>query len=235
MLISLILLARIRILSTYLRYIGGFFMLLKILFSRSDMWKLQKINPNILWKLLLTCTTAVPFHDHLGNIYVRTDGVSMGSFLGPIFSNFYMSDLENRVKQSTLGLNRDLSSNFWWLSCANHVKFTEECVMCTKKNVFAKKCLQINSTWVCFFYVGKILKRNFLFKKLPLCNILICRCIQKHIHNNKDERTQFFRKIYLSLYLKGFERVTKGIICERWVGDWTELQHIDPPKKLLRL
>ena len=64
------------------------------------------------------------------------------------------------------------------------------------------------------------------------CNILICRCMQKHIQHNKDERTQFFRKIYLSLYLKGFERVTKGIICERWVGDRTELQHIDPPTLL---
>ena len=29
---------------------------------------------------------------------------------------------------------------------------------------------------------------------------------------DKDERTRFFRKIYLSLYLKGFERVTKGIV-----------------------
>ena len=47
--------------------------------------------------------------------------------------------------------------------------------------------------------------------------------MQKHIQHNKDEQKQFFRKIYLSLYLKGFERVTK-----RWVGDWTELQHIDP-------
>ena len=37
MLISLILLARIRISSTYLRYIGGPFILLKNLFSRSDM------------------------------------------------------------------------------------------------------------------------------------------------------------------------------------------------------
>ena len=27
--------------------------------------------------------------------------------------------------------------------------------------------------------------------------------MQKHIQHNKDERTQFFRKIYLSLYLKG--------------------------------
>ena len=28
-------------------------------------------------------------------------------------------------------------------------------------------------------------------------------CMQKHIQHNKDEQTQFFRKIYLSLYLKG--------------------------------
>ena len=36
-------------------------------------------------------------------------------------------------------------------------------------------------------------------------------------HNN-NERTQFFRKIYLSLYLKGFERVTKGFIV--WEVSW---------------
>ena len=59
-----------------------------------------KINPNILRKLLLTCTTEVPFHDHLGNIYIQTDSISMGSVLGPIFSNFYMSDLENRFFNS---------------------------------------------------------------------------------------------------------------------------------------
>ena len=45
-------------------------------------------------------------------------------------------------------------------------------------------------------------------------------CTQKHIQHNKDERTQFFRKIYLSLYWKGC--IWEG------VGDWTELQHIDP-------
>ena len=48
------------------------------------------------------------------------------------------------------------------------------------------------------------------------------------MQHNKDERTQFIRKIDLSLYSNGFERVTKGIMCESWVGDWTELQHIDP-------
>ena len=68
---------------------------------------------------------------------------------------------------------------------------------------------------------------QYLHRADALCNILKCRCMQKHIQHNKDERTQFFWKIYLSLYSKGFEMVTKGIICERWVGDWTELQHID--------
>ena len=58
---------------------------------------IYKINPNILRKLLLTCTTEVPFHDHLADIYVQADGVSMRSVLGPIFSNFYMSDLEKRI------------------------------------------------------------------------------------------------------------------------------------------
>ena len=42
--------------------------------------------------------------------------------------------------------------------------------------------------------------------------------MKKHILHNKDERTQFFRKIYLSLYLKGFERITKGIIL--WEVSW---------------
>ena len=45
-------------------------------------------------------------------------------------------------------------------------------------------------------------------------------CMQKHIQHNKSKRTQFFRKIDLSLYWK-------GCVWE-WVGDWTELQHIDP-------
>ena len=41
--------------------------------------------------------------------------------------------------------------------------------------------------------------------------------MQKHIQY-KDERTEFFRKIYLSLYLKRFERVTKGFTV--WEVSW---------------
>ena len=44
-------------------------------------------------------------------------------------------------------------------------------------------------------------------RQFIVCNILICRCMQKYIQHNKDERTQFFRKIYLSLYSKGLRKV----------------------------
>ena len=44
---------------------------------------------------------------------------------------------------------------------------------------------------------------------MSFCNILICKCMQKHIQHNKDKRTQFFRKIYLSLYWKGSKGLRK--------------------------
>ena len=36
---------------------------------------------------------------------------------------------QSQIKQNALDLNRGLSSKFWWLKSANHVKFAEECVM----------------------------------------------------------------------------------------------------------
>ena len=45
--------------------------------------------------------------------------------------------------QSTPGLNRDLSSNFGGLRTTTYVKFTED-VMCMKKHILLKKCLQMN-------------------------------------------------------------------------------------------
>jgi hypothetical protein len=48
-------------------------------------------------QLLLICLTETPFKHINGDIYLQTDGVSMGSPLGPLMANFYMADLENRV------------------------------------------------------------------------------------------------------------------------------------------
>ena len=43
--------------------------------------------------------------------------------------------------------------------------------------------------------------------------------------NNNDERTHFFRKIYLSHFIRnGCERV----MCERWVRDWTNCNILTP-------
>ena len=44
--------------------------------------------------------------------------------------------------------------------------------------------------------------------------------------NKNDERTRFFRKIYLSHFIRNcYERV----MCERWTGDWTETATYWPP------
>ena len=46
--------------------------------------------------------------------------------------------------------------------------------------------------------------------------------------NNNDERTQFFRKIYLSLYLKWLRKGCERVMCEGLVGDWTNCNILTP-------
>ena len=52
-----------------------------------------------------------------------------------------------QIKQSSSGLNIGLSSNFWLLRIANHVKFTEECVVCTEKHALIGKGFKLGYTW----------------------------------------------------------------------------------------
>ena len=40
--------------------------------------------------------------------------------------------------------------------------------------------------------------------------------------------TQFFEKYTSHFIWKGSKGLLKVLLCERWVGGWTELQHIDP-------
>ena len=51
-------------------------------------------------------------------------------------------------------LNRGMSSNFWWLRSTNHMKFTDECMMCIEKHVLVKKMFtdEVNMSlllWAC--------------------------------------------------------------------------------------
>ena len=59
------------------------------------------IPKHILEKLLLICTTEVPFRDMDGKMYQQCDGMSMGSPLGPTFANFFMAEVENRALSNT--------------------------------------------------------------------------------------------------------------------------------------
>ena len=61
----------------------------------------EKPPPNIpkpiLKDLLLICTTKSPFRGPDSKLYVQSDGVSMGSPLGPTLANYYMCNLENKA------------------------------------------------------------------------------------------------------------------------------------------
>ena len=56
-----------------------------------------KIPKQIITQLLQLCTKESPFRSPSGDLYLQTDGVSMGSPLGPTFANFYMGYLEEQV------------------------------------------------------------------------------------------------------------------------------------------
>ena len=69
--------------------------------------------------------------------------------------------------------------------------------------------------------------------KLPLTKIipdltLICILLYSHIIRHKDERHSSLAKYTSHFIWKGSKELLKVLLCERWVGGWIELQHIDP-------
>ena len=62
------------------------------------------ISKGTMKTLLEICTVETPFESQ-EKIYLQTNGVSMGSPLGPLFADFYMSHIENSL------LSRNLASN----------------------------------------------------------------------------------------------------------------------------
>ena len=68
---------------------------------RSPLPPLQ-LSRAILEKLLRACTSDAPFRGPNGKLYVQKNGVAMGSPLGPLFANFYMSHVENLVLEDPL-------------------------------------------------------------------------------------------------------------------------------------
>ena len=58
------------------------------------------IPEEALKSLLQICTKKAPFITHRNELYTQVDGVAMGSPLGPLFANFYMGVVEERVFSS---------------------------------------------------------------------------------------------------------------------------------------
>ena len=65
---------------------------------------------------------------------------------------------EAKINQIASGLNRGLSSNFWCLRNANHLKFKKECVMCTEKYALIKNFYKRGKTLVCHYKPESIRK-----------------------------------------------------------------------------
>ena len=73
-------------------------------------------------------------------------------------------------------------------------------------------------------YIFSIWYKSILY----LCCILICRCLQKHNDAMKTSGHRSLEKYTSHFIWKGSKGLLKVLLCERWVGDRTELQHIDP-------
>ena len=85
------------------------------------------IQQNDLKELLKICTQQTPFMFQ-NQLYLQTDGVSMGSPLGPTFANFYMSDLETTVLSQDRVSNpvkyfRYVDDCFVVFNSANHIRY----------------------------------------------------------------------------------------------------------------
>ena len=99
-----------------------------------------------------------------------------------------------------------------------------------EKYKYLKK--KVYSVWVLWHInLCKVSWRQILF--IPIFWILhrhntyttIHIYMRKHSQHNNNERTHFFRKIYLSHFIR---KVCERVVCERWVGDWTNCNILTP-------
>ena len=59
-----------------------------------------RLSKDILREMLYLCTKEAPFRCPEGNLYQQANGVAMGSPLGVLFAECYISSVEDQVLQS---------------------------------------------------------------------------------------------------------------------------------------
>ena len=79
-----------------------------------------KVSRTLLEKLLQVCTLESPFRGPDGTLYRQKDGVAMGSPLGPLFANFYMCHIENKILQQ-----QDIRPGLY-------VRFVDDILVCVR-------------------------------------------------------------------------------------------------------
>ena len=95
------------------------------------------------------------------------------------------------------------------------------------------------ATCVCVFANTEIAiswaRANFIKSWSIYLSMLYCHeqlyiyiCMQKHNDAIKTSGHRSLEKYTSHFIWKGSKELLKVLLCERWVGDWTELQHIDP-------
>ena len=86
----------------------------------------------------------------------------------------------------------------------------------------------MDSCWskvICAKWNANNFVQDMNLRYIAVINMLLYTYTCRNKINNNDERTHFFRKIYLSHFIRnGCERV----MCERWVGNWTNCNILTP-------
>jgi len=67
---------------------------------RNEIKPAPNLPESTLKSLLEICTKEAPFRNIDGKIFQQTNGIAMGSPLGCVFANFYMTTLENQILQN---------------------------------------------------------------------------------------------------------------------------------------
>jgi len=169
-------------------------LILKLVYTRNTKY-FHNLRREELKQLLIICTTESHFQFNK-NYYEQTDGVAMGSPLGPLFANIFMSDFERKHmdKLKQLGVQK-------WLRYVDDVFATLRC----KED--ADGILEfLNSQHPNIRFTIELEENG----QLPFLDTLVKRCIGKSVTTVYHKKT--FTGVYLNWTSLTAKRYKIGLI-----------------------
>jgi len=134
----------------------------------------------ILKKLLVICTKESHFQFN-GRFYEQIDGVAMGSPLGPLFANAFMSDFEEKH----IGKLREMGLNIW-------LRYVDDVYATVKsKGVEEEILLYLNSQHPNIRFTMELENGD----SMPFLDVRVIRRV------NKYETTVYHKKTFTGVYL----------------------------------